>query len=73
MAITTQQSLWKYLRRARRASKFKKHSNYTGRAFVSKIAPALNACPHPVPAGEGMGKTTISWNTGDDSAGKVGV
>jgi tRNA (mo5U34)-methyltransferase len=46
------------------------------RAFCllqSKTAPALTASPNPVPAGEGAGKTTISWDTGDKGDGKVYV
>src|SRR4029077_19083825 len=31
--------------------------------FVSKMAPTLNASPNPVPASEGLGRTTISWNS----------
>jgi len=31
--------------------------------FVSKMAPALIAYPNPVPASEGLGRTTISWNS----------
>src|SRR5205814_9215392 len=54
----------------RRTSKFKNILITPGVVFVSKIAPALNASPNPVPAGAGMGKTTISWNTGDESAGR---
>ena len=63
----------KHPRGVRRASKFKNILITPGVVFVSKIAPALNASPNPVPAGEGMGKTTISWNTGNESAGKVCV
>jgi hypothetical protein len=33
----------------------------------------LTATPNPVPAGEGPGKTTISWSTGDGSNGLVYV
>ena len=29
--------------------------------------PLITASPNPVPAGEGDGKTTISWDTGDGS------
>jgi hypothetical protein len=29
--------------------------------------------PNPVPSGDGLGKTTISWDTGDGSAGRVAV
>lgn len=31
--------------------------------FVSKMAPTLSASPNPVPASEGLGRTTISWNS----------
>ena len=31
--------------------------------FVSKMEPTLNASPNPVPASEGLGRTTISWNS----------
>ena len=34
------------------------------------MAPTLSACPNPVPAGEGLGQTTISWKSVD---GKVYV
>jgi tRNA (mo5U34)-methyltransferase len=46
------------------------------RAFCllqSNTAPTLSASPNPVPAGEGTGTTTISWNTGDKAEGKVYV
>ena len=33
--------------------------------FVSKMAPALSASPNPVPASDGLGRTTISWNSVD--------
>ena len=39
-------------------------------------AASLSADPNPVPAGspdEALGKTTISWNTGDSSVGDVYV
>jgi hypothetical protein len=38
--------------------------------FVSKMAPALSASPNPVPASDGLGRTTISWNSVD---GKIYV
>jgi hypothetical protein len=41
-----------------------------GVVFVTKTAPTLSASPNPVPFGEGMGKTTISWNSVD---GKIYV
>ena len=43
------------------------------RAFCllqSKTSPTLSASPNPVPAGERMGRTTISWNTADEGEGK---
>jgi hypothetical protein len=33
----------------------------------------IRATPNPVPAGSGMGTTTISWTTGDGSEGQVYV
>ena len=33
----------------------------------------IRASPNPVPAGEGQGQTTISWDTCDGSIGKVYV
>jgi hypothetical protein len=41
-----------------------------GIIFVTKMAPTLSASPNPVPAGEGLGRTTISWNSVD---GKIYV
>jgi hypothetical protein len=38
--------------------------------FVTKVTPTLDASPNPVPASEGLGKTTISWNSVD---GKIYV
>lgn len=45
------------------------------RAFclLEKRPPLLSASPNPVPADEGPGKTTVSWNTYDGSVGKVYV
>ena len=45
------------------------------RAFclLEKRPPSLSASPNPVPAGEGPGKTTVSWDTADGSIGKVFV
>jgi hypothetical protein len=45
------------------------------RAFclLQKTAPTLSASPNPVPAGKGEGRTTISWNTGGESDGKLYV
>ena len=33
----------------------------------------IAASPNPVPVGQGPGTTTVSWNTGDGSAGQVYV
>jgi len=33
----------------------------------------ITASPNPVPAGEGLGTTTITWNTGDGTFGQVYV
>jgi hypothetical protein len=45
------------------------------RAFclLEKRPPVLAATPNPAPAGEGQGKTTVSWDTADGSIGKVYV
>jgi hypothetical protein len=45
------------------------------RAFclLEKRLAFLNASPSPVPARDGMGKTTISWDTCDGSIGRVFV
>jgi len=46
------------------------------RAFcllLGKIAPTVIASPNPVPAGEGIGETTIRWTTADERDGKVYV
>jgi len=45
------------------------------RAFclLEKRPPFLSASPNPVPADEGAGNTTISWDTADGSIGKVFV
>jgi hypothetical protein len=46
------------------------------RAFCvlrSNVLPWIMALPNPVPAGEGKGRTTISWNTADESDGMVYV
>jgi len=45
------------------------------RAFclLQKRPPFLRASPNPVPAGEGPGKTIISWDTADGSIGNVYV
>jgi hypothetical protein len=34
---------------------------------------AITASPNPVPAGANLGKTTITWNTGDGTVGQVYV
>ena len=57
----------------RRASRFKQVVITPCIVFVTKIAPTLNANPNPVPAGEGLGTTIISWDTGDESVGKLYV
>ena len=36
-------------------------------------AATITASPNPVPAGERLGTTTITWNTGDGTAGQVYV
>ncbi len=46
------------------------------RAFCvlrSNVLPWIMALPNPVPAGEAKGRTTISWNTADESDGMVYV
>ena len=45
------------------------------RAFclLEKRPPSLTANPNPVPAGEGPGTTTISWDTADGSIGRIYV
>jgi hypothetical protein len=53
-----------------RLSKFESLLITPGVVFVTKMMPTLNACPNPVPAGEGPGQTTISWNSVD---GKIYV
>ena len=57
----------------RRGSKFKNILITPGIVFVTRIAPTLSASPNPVPAGDGVGKTTISWDTDDWTIGKVYV
>ena len=63
----------KYPIGVRRASKFKNMLITPGVVFVHKIAPTLTASPNPVPASEGLGKTTVSWDTDDVRIGKVYV
>jgi len=53
-----------------RASKFTQLVITPCIVFVSKMAPSLNACPNPVPASEGLGRTIISW---DSVNGKIYV
>src|SRR5262249_32332029 len=45
------------------------------RAFclLKKRPPSFTAAPNPVPAGEGPGKTTVSWDTADGSIGRIYV
>ena len=40
---------------------------------IAQTGPTIKATPNPVPAGTGMGTTTISWTTGDGSEGQVYV
>jgi len=56
-----------------RASRFKQMVITPCIVFVTKIAPTLSACPNPIPAGEGLSTTNISWDTGDESVGKLYV
>jgi hypothetical protein len=53
-----------------RLSNFKSLLITEGVVIITKTAPSLSASPNPVPAGEGRGLTTISWNSVD---GKVYV
>jgi hypothetical protein len=46
-----------------RASRFTQLVITPSIVFVSKMAPTLNASPNPVPSSEGIGRTTISWNS----------
>ncbi|SRR6266699_2048255 len=43
------------------------------RTSPAKSTATISADPNPVPAGNGMGKTTIKWTTGDRSVGQVYV
>lgn len=47
----------------------------TNASAASPAAPAatITASPNPVTTGEGPGTTTITWNTGDGTAGQVYV
>jgi hypothetical protein len=54
------------------------NSSKNPEANVPSASPAastatITASPNPVPAGEGAGTTTISWNTADGTAGQVYV
>jgi hypothetical protein len=42
-------------------------------ATPAASAATISASPNPVSIGEGPGTTTVSWNTGDGSAGEVFV
>lgn len=53
-----------------RLSRFETLIVTPGVIFVTKLAPSLNASPNPAAPGEGLGKTTISWNSVD---GKIYV
>jgi hypothetical protein len=70
-----------------RRSKFQNVLITSGVVFVTKATSSsmrtssnpqlrratLAASPNPVPAGDGVGKTVISWSTGDENSGKVWV
>jgi hypothetical protein len=43
------------------------------RASPAASAATITASPNPVPAGEGLGTTNVTWNTGDGSEGQVYV
>ncbi len=54
------------------------NSSKNPEANVSPASPAasaatITASPNPVPAGEGLGTTTITWNTGDGTVGQLYV
>ena len=53
-----------------RLSKFESLLVTQGVVFVRKVMPILTAWPNPVPAGKGLGKTTVTWNSVD---GKIYV
>ena len=42
-------------------------------ASPAALAPTITASPNPVTIGEGLGTTTITWNTGDGTTGRVYV
>jgi hypothetical protein len=49
----------------RRASKFESVLITQFIVFVTKVLPtSLTASPNPVPFGNGLGQTRVSWNTG---------
>jgi hypothetical protein len=57
-----------------RASKFESVLITKFIVFVTKVHPTnLTASPNPVPVGQGFGKTTICWNTGNTDIGKLYV
>jgi hypothetical protein len=45
----------------------------TSAASPAASAATITASPNPVPISEGPGTTTITWNTGDGTAGQVYV
>jgi hypothetical protein len=54
------------------------NSSKNPEANVSPASPAasaatITASPNPVPGGEGLGTTTITWNTGDGTVGQLYV
>jgi hypothetical protein len=56
-----------------RISKFKNMLITPGIVVVTKAASTLTAFPNPVPAGDGVGNTNISWDTTNAAGGKVYV
>jgi len=56
-----------------RRSKFQNVLITSGVVFVTKATSSLAAYPNPVPAGDGVGKSVISWSTGDGNPGEVWV
>jgi hypothetical protein len=56
-----------------RRSKFKDLLITPGIVFVTKAESTLTAFPNPVPAGDGVGKTMISWTAATVIAGKIYV
>ena len=64
----------KYPAAERRASKFASMFITQSIVFVTKVQPtSLAASPNPVPFGNELGETRISWNTGSTDIGKVYV